>query len=150
MNIVVAVDLAPGVSGVIAAAERRAQASAGAVYVLHVAEPDPDFVGYGAGPQVVRDQVAELHHREHRAVQALAERLRAVGIDTTALLIRGPTVETTLNEAKRLNAELIIVGSHGRGALYDVLVCSYSAGILRRSTVPVLAGSGRASGGERG
>src|SRR3546814_11415440 len=74
MNILVAVDLSPVSDRVIAAAERVAQASAAAVYVLHVAEPDPDFVGYGAGPQVVREQVAELHHREHRAVQALAER----------------------------------------------------------------------------
>lgn len=138
MNILVAVDLSPASDRVIATAERVAQAIAAAVYVLHVAEPDPDFVGYGAGPQVVRDQVAELHHREHRAVQALAERLRAVGIDATALLIRGPTVETTLKEAERLHAELVIVGSHGRSALYDVLVGSYSAGILRRSTVPVL------------
>lgn len=138
MNILVAVDLSPASDRVIATAERVAQAIGAAVYVLHVAEPDPDFVGYGAGPQVVRDQVAELHHREHRAVQALAERLRAVGIDATALLIRGPTVETTLKEAERLNAELIIVGSHGRSALYDVLVGSYSTGILRRSTVPVL------------
>jgi len=138
MNVLVAVDLSPASEQVIAAAERVARALGAELYVLHVAEPEPDFVGYDAGPPIVRDQVAEQHRREHRAVQALAERLRTAGIDATALLIRGPTVDTTLREAERLGAELIIVGSHGRSALYDVLVGSTSAGILRKSPVPVL------------
>jgi nucleotide-binding universal stress UspA family protein len=108
------------------------------VYVLHVAEPEPDFVGYDAGPEVVRTQVAEELHREHREVQALAQRLRDRDIDATALLIRGPTVDTALREAASLEAGLIVVGSHGHGAVYDVLVGSYSAGIIRRSELPVL------------
>jgi nucleotide-binding universal stress UspA family protein len=47
-------------------------------------------------------------------------------------------VETTLKEAESLKAELIVLGSHGHGAVYDVLVGSYSAGIIRRSKLPVL------------
>ena len=79
-----------------------------------------------------------LLRREHRDVQALAEKLRADGLDATALLIRGPTVETTLKEADNLKAELVVVGTHGHGAVYDVLIGSYSAGIIRRSKLPVL------------
>jgi len=55
-----------------------------------------------------------------------------------SLLVRGPTVDTTLKEAKNLKAELIVVGAHGHGAVYDVLIGSYSAGIIRKSTLPVL------------
>ena len=109
-----------------------------AVYVLHTAEPEPDFVGYDAGPDVVRGQVAKEYRQEHRAVQKLADGLREQGIDATALLIQGPTVATTLNQADKLGADLIVVGSHGRSAIYDVLVGSYSAGVLRKSKVPVL------------
>ena len=87
------------------------------VYVLHVAEPEPEFVGYDAGPEVVRTQVAEELHREHRAVQSLAGRFRDNDVDATALLIRGPTVETTLKEAASLEAGLIVVGSNGHGAV---------------------------------
>ncbi|MGD9584505.1 MAG: universal stress protein, partial [Lysobacterales bacterium] len=113
MNVLVAVDLSPAADKVIAAAERVALAIGAEVFVLHVAEPEPDFVGYDAGPNVVRQQVADEYRREHRAVQDLAERLRAAGVRATALLIQGPTAATTLREAVRLNAELIVVGSHG-------------------------------------
>lgn len=105
-------------------------------FVLHVAEPD--FVGYDAGPEVVRTQIAHELRREHREVRALAEKLQTDGLDATALLIRGPTVETTLKEADNLKAELVVVGTHGHGAVYDVLIGSYSAGIIRRSKLPVL------------
>jgi nucleotide-binding universal stress UspA family protein len=53
-------------------------------------------------------------------------------------MIQGPTVEVTLREADRLGAALIVVGSHGHGAVYDVLVGSYSAAIIRKSKLPVL------------
>ncbi len=138
MNILVAVDLSPASEKVVEAAGNVAKLTGAKVYILHVAEPDPDFVGYDAGPEVVRTQVAGEMRREHRDVQALAEKLRGDGLDATALLVQGPTVETTLKEADKLKAELIVVGTHGHGAVYDVLIGSYSAGIIRKSTLPVL------------
>jgi len=138
MNILVAVDLSPASEKVVAAAGRVARLTGAKVYILHTAEPEPDFVGYDAGPEVVRTQVANEYRREHRDVQALADRLRADGLDATALLIQGPTVETALREADHLDAELIVVGTHGHSAVYDVLIGSYSAGIIRKSKRPVL------------
>jgi nucleotide-binding universal stress UspA family protein len=138
MIILVAVDLSPASAKVVEAAGGIAKLTGAKVYILHVAEPEPDFVGYDAGPEVVRTQVAEELRREHRGVQALAAKLRAEGMDATALLIRGPTVETTLKEADNLKADLVVVGTHGHGAVYDVLIGSYSAGIIRRSKLPVL------------
>lgn len=138
MNILVAVDLSPASEKVVETAGDVARLTGASIYVLHAAEPEPDFVGYDAGPEVVRTQVAQELRREHRDVQTLAEKLRDDGLDATALLIRGPTVETTLKEAESLEADLIVVGTHGHGAVYDVLIGSYSAGIIRRSKLPVL------------
>jgi nucleotide-binding universal stress UspA family protein len=138
MNILVAVDLSPASEKVVEAARGIAELTGATVYILHVAEPDPDFVGYDAGQEVARTQVVQELRREHRAVQALAEDLRGEGLDATALLVRGPTVQTTLKEAENLKAGLIVVGTHGHGAVYDVLIGSYSAGIIRRSKLPVL------------
>ena len=138
MSILVAVDLSPASEKVVKAAGRVAKLTGASVYILHAAEPEPDFVGYDAGPEVVRTQVAQELRREHRQVQALADTLRQDDINATALLVRGPTVETTLKEAKSLEAELIVVGTHGHGAVYDVLIGSYSAGIIRKSSLPVL------------
>ena len=60
------------------------------------------------------------------------------GLDATALLVCGSAVDTTLKEADILKAGLIVVGTHGHGAVYDVLIGSYSAGIIRKSKLPVL------------
>lgn len=115
------------------------------IYLLHVAEPDPDFVGFDVGPDVVRDQMAEQFHREHEQIQAMARRLRDDGRDVTGLLVQGPTVNTILGQAEKLEADLIVVGSHGHGAMFDILVGSVSAEVIRRSTIPVLVVPSRRS-----
>lgn len=108
------------------------------IYLLHVAEPDPTFVGMEAGPEEVRHQVAVEFKREHDQLHALADRLREQGHEATALLVQGPTIQTILEQAEKLEAEVIVVGSHGRGKLFDLVVGSVSAGVIRKSTVPVL------------
>ncbi|TFG65934.1 MAG: universal stress protein [Gemmatimonadales bacterium] len=115
------------------------------IYLLHFAEPNPDFVGFDTGPDVVRDQLAQQFHREHEQIQSMAQRLRDSGREATALLVQGPTVDTILRQAEKLEADLIVVGSHGHGAMYDMLVGSISAGVIRRSTVPVLVVPARGS-----
>ena len=138
LKILVAIDLSDATAKVIRVAEYLAKATEGDVRVLHVAEAEPDFVGYDAGPDVVRDQVAREFRDEHRGVQEHADTLREAGVKANALLIKGPIIETVLSEAKRFEADLLIVGSHGFGALYDLLVGSSSRGILRDTEIPVL------------
>jgi len=138
LKILVAVDLSDATAKIIRVAEYLAKATDGTVRVLNVAEAEPDFVGYDAGPEVVRDQVAKEFREEHRGVQACAESLREAGVDAQARLIQGPIIETILSEAKRFGADLLIVGSHGFSALYDLLVGSSSRGILKDTEIPVL------------
>ncbi len=138
MNILAAVDFSPVTEQVLRTLEQIAAMSASHVWLVHVAPPDPDFVGYGTGPDVVRSQVAVEHRDRHLKLQGLAERLRSTGVETTALLLQGPTIETIMKEAGRLPASFIVLGSHGHGAVYDLLVGGVSEGIVRASTVPIL------------
>lgn len=108
------------------------------VYLIHVEPPDPDFVGYAPGPQTVRDQVAQDFRSEHVRLQDAAKELEEKGLKVTPLLLRGPTSETIVDKAVELNADVIITGSHGHGLLHDILVGSTSAGILKKSPIPVL------------
>jgi len=108
------------------------------VYVVHVAEPDPEFAGWDAGPGVVRKQVAAEFQRERHEVEAMAAGLRESGIDAVGLVVQGPTVETVLDEVARRGADLLVVGSHGHGAAYDLAVGSVSSGIIRKAAIPVL------------
>jgi nucleotide-binding universal stress UspA family protein len=52
--------------------------------------------------------------------------------------VSGPTVQTILEQAEKLDADVIVMGSHGRGKLFDLVVGSVSAGVIRKSPVPVL------------
>ena len=64
--------------------------------------------------------------------------LEARGLDVTPMLVQGPTVELLLNEADKLGIDMIIMGSHGHGALYNALVGTVSEGVLHKAKCPVL------------
>ena len=108
------------------------------IHLLHVAEPDPSFIGMEAGPAEVRDQVAREFRQERKQLHAMAEALREAGLEVRLLLVQGPTIQTILAEAERGGAGMIVVGSHGHGKLFDLVVGSVSAGVIRQATVPVL------------
>lgn len=138
MRLLVPLDLSAATAPVLDAVRRVATREGAQVFLLHVAEPDPDFVGYEAGSDAVRDQVAHEYRAQHRELQAHADALRADGIAATALLIRGPTAQTILREAQRLPADLLVMATHGRGAVFDLLVGSVSHAVLRGTTIPLL------------
>jgi nucleotide-binding universal stress UspA family protein len=138
MNIIAAVDFSPVTEPLLQVLEQAAATFAAPVWLLHVVAPDPAFVGYGAGPDVVRSQVAAEHREKHNELQRLADRLRSAGIEVTALTLQGTTVDTIIAEASRLSASLILLGSHGHGAIYNMLVGSVAEGVVRASPVPVL------------
>ena len=138
MNIVVAVDFSDLTDRVVDAAIAQATDRAAHIWIIHVVGPDPEFVGFDAGPAVVRDQVAHEIREERRAVESLAARVRAAGVPVTAHVVQGPTVETILNEAEERQADLIVMGSHHHGILHHLLVGSESEGVLRRANCPLL------------
>jgi nucleotide-binding universal stress UspA family protein len=138
MNILVAVDFSEPTQNVVAKAAELVKAVSGKLWLLHVADPDPDFIGYEPGPQSVRDAVAKHFHAEHRQIQEIADGLRESGLEVTPLLIQGRTAETILKEAEKLGVDMIVVGSHGQSALHDLFVGSVSKGVLHDATCPVL------------
>lgn len=109
------------------------------IYLMHVGEPDPDFVGYDAGPDVVRDQVADEFHRAHKQLEDLAHGLRQqLDANVTPLLVQGPIADTVCAQAEKLDAAIVVVGSHGHGPAYDLVVGGISSAIIKNSKRPVL------------
>lgn len=137
-KILVAIDFSEITPKIITQALILAQATSSKLWLIHIAAPEPDFVGYETGPQTERDYMANKFREEHRQIQKYAEELRQKGIEVVALLLQGATVETILREANKLDVDLIIIGSHGKSGLYKVLVGSVSEGILQSSNCPVL------------
>ena len=138
MKLLVCVDLSESTEIIVKKIEEIAIALSAKVWLLHNAVPEPDFVEFKVDPQAARESLAKKFHGEHRQIQELANRMRKAGLDTTALLVHGATVETILNEASELEVDMIVVGSHGRGAMHQLLVGSVSEGVLRKSRCPIL------------
>ena len=139
MQVVLAcVDFSDVAGRVVDTAVSLARAFGGELHVLHVAEPDPAFVGYQAGPRTVRDQVAANLREEHRSVEAIAAEAVRQGLSAHPHTRRGPYAETIVREAEHLHADVIVLGSHGHGRLHTLLVGSVADGVLRGAKVPVL------------
>ena len=137
-NILVAIDFSEFINPIISQGKSIAKAFRAKLWLIHVTPPEPDFVGYGTGPQTERDYIAHKFRQEHRQLQQWAEKLRQENINAVALLLQGQTVETIIEQAEKLAVDLIIVGSHGHRGLYNVLMGSISEGVLRRSSCPVM------------
>ena len=138
MKLLVAVDLSESTQIIVKKAEEIAKPLSAKVWILHNVEPDPDVLEFKADPQTAREALAKNFHREHRQIQKIAKRLRKTGLKTTALLVHGATVDTILKEASKLDVDMIVVGSHGRSAMYQLLLGSVSEGILHKSRCPIL------------
>lgn len=137
MKLLVAVDFSDPTDRILRVARRLAKSLDASVWVVHAAEPEPDFVGYDAGPEVVRGQVARELREEHRRLQDYTDQLRDAGVDAKAILAQGPTVETLLEMAEKQEADLIVVGSHGRGMVAEMILGSVSQGLIRDGRWPV-------------
>lgn len=107
-------------------------------WLIHVATPDPEFVGYEVGPQYIRDSRAEVLREEHHKLQAFKAELLQKNIDCETLLVQGQTNATILHEIDKLRIDMVVLGSHGRTRLYDLLVGSVCEFMLRNCSVPMV------------
>lgn len=138
MNILICIDLSESTALVMQYAHELVKFSSAKVWVLFVADPEPDFVGLDVGPQSVRDSLAKQLHSEHCKIQEIADRLRKDGVDATALMAQGTTAETIIKEASKIKSDIIVVGSHGKGVASQLLVGSVSEQIIHKAECPIL------------
>lgn len=123
---------------------RLAHTADNRLHLIHVAATEPELAGYDQGPVAAHtrdDRAGELLD-EHKAMRELAARLEAdpdlTGITVVPIMAMGPTVETVLREADRIDAGTIVAGSHGHGKLHHLLLGSVSEGLIKHSTRPVV------------
>jgi nucleotide-binding universal stress UspA family protein len=145
-RIVVAVDLKDGTDRLLSAAERYGRAFNAIMNIVHVAAPDPVLVGYIKDPghtettqnELIRDSNAEALRVAHQQTQELGAALRAKGIRVDALTIQGPTLATILDEARKLGADLLIMGSHHHNVIHRIWYGETTVDAVKQSPCALL------------
>lgn len=137
-NLLIAIDFKENFQNLIDQGIQIAEKFNSKIWLLHIAAPDPDFVGYGVGPQYIRDSKAEEMRKEHRMLQDATAKIRTMGIQAEGLLIQGPTVETILEEAVKLKIDLIVIGRRDHGFFYKAIIGDTSSDVISDSNIPIL------------
>jgi nucleotide-binding universal stress UspA family protein len=101
--------------------------------VVHAVEPAPAMVGEGT---LVPYDLEELREDARRKVDEL--RPSDPGIHMETAIRDGPAPAVILDAANELEADLIVMGTHGRTGLRRLFLGSVAELVLRRAHCPVL------------
>lgn len=139
-RILVPTDFSATSDEALAYARRLAEPFGASLHLVHAFE-DPFTTAafaselYAAVPLPLREQLL----REAEA--GLDERLpreRREQTGATAEIVNGPTAKTIVDYAATLGADLIVMGTHGRGGMAHLLLGSVAERVVRTAPCPVL------------
>lgn len=148
-TILYATDLGPGAPYVFRYALSLAQKHQAQVTVLKAMEPLSTF-GQSLVELHISQSNSEQMHAEARAqVKAqIKERLHDFCVKEDSVseenlvadihVVEGKPAEVILAEARSINADLIVIGSHGHSALGDALLGHTANKLTHRSEIPLM------------
>jgi nucleotide-binding universal stress UspA family protein len=136
-NVLVAVDDSEPSRAAVATAAKIARTLEGTLTLCNVADTRDLYdkaVTYGYDPQQIADEI--LEHAQ--GIVEEASRRAALAPPAATEVVEGEPVAVLVAEATRRNADLIVIGSHGRTGLRRLALGSVAEHVVRRSPVPVL------------
>jgi len=155
-RILVPIDFSGATPPVIDLARQLAKALDAEIHLVHVKEltaaAAPGALGYGLTgmpelapmsgmPVPVFDPLPQPIPENEDQKSKLAQWQKEIAQDGIKVSLHEPTgavAEEILNQANVLHADLIVMGMHGHGAMYNLLVGSATKGVLKHSRRPVL------------
>jgi nucleotide-binding universal stress UspA family protein len=136
-RIIVPVDGSPTSNKALVAALNIARDGDGRVRLIHAIDELAFVTGFEAGGEVL----AAVREGGERVLAEAAEIAKAAGVNCETMLIDKPGQrlgESVAGAAKMWNADLIVVGTHGRRGIERVLLGSGAEQIIRLAPIPVL------------
>ena len=155
-RILVPIDFSDATPRVIDLVRQLAKGLDAEIHLVHVREliaaAAPGGFGYGLTgmpelapmpgvPAPVFDPMPQAIPEDEDQKSKLAQWQREIAQDGLKVSLHEPTgavAEEILNQADILQADLVVMGTHGHGAMYNLLVGSATKGVLKHSRRPVL------------
>lgn len=137
-NILVPVDFSAHSAAAIETAVNLSKRSDGLVTLVHVYDPIAYSLpeGYVLFTPSEFDRLVSAFQAQLEAARKTAVDLGALRVDTR--LLQGFPAEEIKDFAGRIKADLIVMGTHGRGALKHLLLGSVAERVVRTAPCPVL------------
>ncbi len=139
-TILAAIDLSPITHKVVEGAGRLASDLHAKLILLAVLEPVAAYVPVGAAMDVITAPMP-MEPPDQGSVkerlESIAAPLRAAGLSVETVVSVALPSEEILDQAGSTGADMIVLGSHGHGALYHLFSGSVVTSVLEKSTLPV-------------
>jgi nucleotide-binding universal stress UspA family protein len=139
-TLLVSIDFSPISQKVVDEAAVLAASIGARIVLLNVAEPAAAYVPVGAAMDVITAPVpvepADLNVVREQ-LEEVAKPLKVHGVPVETLVVEGLPADEILQQATKADASLIVMGSHGHGALYHLFSGSVVTAVLHRSKIPV-------------
>jgi nucleotide-binding universal stress UspA family protein len=110
------------------------------LFLLHALEMPAFFVpgvGRAAGPDVVK-WIHSLKEEEQKKLEPLEAEARQKGVQAQSILKEGLPVAEILKTAGEVEADLIVLGTHGRTGLDRFMMGSVAERVSREAPCPIL------------
>ncbi len=106
--------------------------------LLHVVQPPPVMVAeiYALEAAQTEEMLVAAERAGTDRLRELAARCAKRGVEAKTLHRVGLPVPEILERAEK--ADYLVMGSHGHGAMYDLLVGSTTRGVLKKAPCPVV------------
>ena len=121
-----------------------AKTSKAELLVVHVLASTVPMVGDGyVAPEVYEDLVASARAYGKKNLDALVAKAKKAGVRATSVLLEGVAHEQIVRTARRLRADLVVVGTHGRTGLAKVFLGSVAGRVVAIASCPVMTVRGK-------
>jgi nucleotide-binding universal stress UspA family protein len=137
-TILVPIDLSTTTASVCAAAATLARSVGGKLVLLHVVQPPVITSDYGIAMENLEELVAVSERTATAQLLTLREKHQTSDLPIETVQVTGAPAPLILDQARKMDASYIVMGSHGHTAIYDLLVGTTTHSVLKHASCPVL------------